>query len=71
VREVEASTQDSFEGSYTPTQRRDHMGQLNAHHGGVGEEVANAVFDWTTFNVHLIGMERSTARRMAIGSLMT
>lgn len=58
-------------GHGCPTHRRNYMGQLSAHHAGVGEEVANAVFDWATFNAHLMGMERSTAPRMAIGSLMT
>jgi hypothetical protein len=69
VRTVEASAQDSFEGSYTPTQRRDHMGKVSAQLGGIGEEVANAVFDWTAFNEHLTDLlsddERDAAERHA------
>lgn len=69
VRKVEAMAQDSFEGSYTLTQRRDHMGVASAQLGGIGEEVANAVFDWTAFNEHLTDLlsddERHAAERHA------
>lgn len=64
---VETSAQESFEGSYTPTQRRDHMGQVSAQLGGIGEEIANAVFDWTAFNENLTDLlsddERKNAER--------
>ncbi|OMC08031.1 hypothetical protein [Mycolicibacterium fortuitum] len=69
VRTAEGTAQDSFEGSYTPTQRRDHMGQMSAQLGGIGEEVANAVFDWTAFNENLTDLlsdgERKNAERYA------
>jgi hypothetical protein len=69
VRKIEATAQDSFEGSYTPTQRRDHMGQVSAQLSGIGEEVANAVYDWTAFNEHLTDLlsedERKNAERYA------
>lgn len=69
VQMVEASVQDSFENSYTPTQRREHMGQVSVHLGGIGEDVRNSVFDWIAFNEHLTELladdERVDAARHA------
>ncbi|WP_409436482.1 hypothetical protein [Mycobacterium sp. SMC-14] len=69
VRKVEAAAQESFEGSHTPTERRDHMGTVSAQLGGIGEDVAGAVFDWMAFNEHLTDLlsddERKAAERHA------
>ncbi|KLI07895.1 MULTISPECIES: hypothetical protein [Mycolicibacterium] len=41
---------NSFEGAATASQRREHMGQISAELGYIGDGIYEAVRDWVAFN---------------------
>lgn len=50
VTTAETAACNSFEGTATASQRREHMGQISAELGYIGDGIYEAVRDWVAFN---------------------